>query len=247
MNLLPLPISLISIRTSVKTIAKHTWTWLKRTLLALLVLLVAYGLFAFITPYIPVYAEVPQGNDYFVYVVKSGPHCDVMVPVKSEVHDWSVDFPFENNQQLDTTLSWVGIGWGDEDFYMNTPTWADLTVKRAVASACGLGSAAMHASYYHEVPTNRPVIKLSLTKNQYIRLCDFIHASLVHNSEQHSILLLPKLDGVNGAFDRYYDAHGTYSALYTCNTWVNDALKSCGQKACLWTPFANGIYYQYGI
>jgi uncharacterized protein (TIGR02117 family) len=247
MILLPHPISLVFIPASVKTIAKHTWTWLKRAVLAFLVLLVSYGLFAFITPYIPVYAEVPQGNDYFVYVVKSGPHCDVMVPVKSDVHDWSVDFPFQNNHQVDTSLSWVAVGWGDEDFYMNTPTWADLTVKRALASACGLGTAAMHASFYREVPTNRPVIKLSLTEAQYTRLCGFIHASLVHTDAGSSVLLMPTRAGVNGDFDRYYDAHGTYSALYTCNTWVNDALIACGQKACLWTPFANGIFYQYGI
>jgi Protein of unknown function (DUF2459) len=45
--------------------------------------------------------------------------------------------------------------------------------------------------------------------------------------------------------DAFYDANGRYSLFYTCNTWANNALKSCGQKACWWTPFDSGIFNLY--
>jgi hypothetical protein len=35
--------------------------------------------------------------------------------------------------------------------------------------------------------------------------------------------------------------------FHTCNTWANNGLKSCGQKAALWTPFDSGIFGQYSI
>ncbi|MFP3836064.1 DUF2459 domain-containing protein, partial [Chryseobacterium sp. SIMBA_028] len=45
--------------------------------------------------------------------------------------------------------------------------------------------------------------------------------------------------------DAFYDAKGTYSFFYTCNTWANNALKAAGQKAALWTPSDFGIFQHY--
>ncbi len=37
---------------------------------------------------------------------------------------------------------------------------------------------------------------------------------------------------------------GNIVYLKTCNTWTNNALKASEQRACAWTIFANGIFYQ---
>lgn len=129
---------------------------------------------------------------------------------------------------------------------MNTPTWGDLTSGTACGAAFGMGTAAVHVTYYSEVPSDRPLIQLSLSAKQYQQLCDFVHSSLRSNTDGSRVLLLPTRDGINWSHDRYYDAHGRYCIFYTCNTWVNNALKAAEQKACLWTPFAEGIYFQYG-
>jgi uncharacterized protein (TIGR02117 family) len=134
---------------------------------------------------------------------------------------------------------------GDKNFYMNTPTWADLTVSTAVTAATGLGTAGIHASYYYDVPTDRPIIHLQFTRNQYMRLCAYIDRSLIADDKGRRVMLQPLLAGVNFNHDRYYDAHGRYSMIHTCNTWVNNGLKASGQRACLWTGFAEGIFYQY--
>jgi uncharacterized protein (TIGR02117 family) len=180
-----------------------------------------------------------------VYLLKSGPHTDFLVQVHTDVHDWSDDFPYSNNANPDTSLSWLAIGWGDKDFYLNTPTWGDLTVRTAVAAATGMGTAGIHASYYYEVPTDRPIVKLLLSRNQYMRLCAYISNTLIADETGKRVLLHPQKQGVNFSHDRYYDAHGTYSMIHTCNTWVNNGLKVSGQRACLWTGFAEGIFYHY--
>ncbi|MFM7331368.1 MAG: DUF2459 domain-containing protein, partial [Brachymonas sp.] len=46
------------------------------------------------------------------------------------------------------------MGWGDRNFFLNTPTWDDLTLSTALNATFGLGSAALHINYYKEVPTN---------------------------------------------------------------------------------------------
>ena len=210
--------------------------------------LVCYVLFAVVSAVIPVSAEIVAAQDsptFDVYLLKSGPHTDFLVKVKTEVHDWSIDFPYANNANPDSSLPWLAIGWGDKNFYMNTPTWADLTVSTAVAAATGLGTAGIHASYYYDVPTDRPIIHLQLSRNQYMRLCAYIDRSLIADENGKRVMIQPLLAGVNFNHDRYYDAHGRYSMIHTCNTWVNNGLKVSGQKACLWTGFAEGLFYQY--
>lgn len=210
--------------------------------------LLCYSLFAIVSAFIPVEAEILSGNEqptYEVYLLKSGPHTDFFVRVKTDVRDWSLDFPYSNNVNPDTALPWLAIGWGDKNFYMNTPTWADLTVSTAVSAATGLGTAGIHASYYYTVPTDRPLVSLRLTKSQYARLCAYIDRTLIADERGNRIMLQPLMAGVNFNHDRYYDAHGTYSMIHTCNTWVNNGLKVSGQRACLWTGFAEGIFYQY--
>lgn len=45
--------------------------------------------------------------------------------------------------------------------------------------------------------------------------------------------------------DAFYKAKGSLNLFKTCNTWTNNALKTAGLKACLWTPFPEGIHYTY--
>ncbi|MFM7727528.1 MAG: DUF2459 domain-containing protein [Flavobacteriales bacterium] len=210
--------------------------------------LLLYAVFALISATIPVHSEEIASSEQRsikMYLLKSGPHTDFLVQTKTSVHDWTIDFPFSNNENPDTALSWLAIGWGDKGFYLNTPTWGDLTCKTAVSAAAGLGTAGIHASYYYAVPDDRPLVQLELTNGQYRRLCEYIRHTLVADEHGNRIMLHPERPGINFGHDRYYDAYGTYSMIHTCNTWINNGLKASGQRACLWTGFAEGIFYQY--
>jgi hypothetical protein len=52
-------------------------------------------------------------------------------------------------------------------------------------------------------------------------------------------------DAVYGKYDVFYEANGSYSLFYTCNSWANQALKSANQKAALWTISDSGIFRHY--
>ena len=87
------------------------------------------------------------------------------------------------------------------------------------------------------------------TKNNYNKLIEdykaliaYIKQSFQVDSNGNIIYIKANTYGSNDAF---YEAKRVYGLFFTCNTWANSALKACNQKACLWTPFQSGIFYQY--
>lgn len=74
------------------------------------------------------------------------------------------------------------------------------------------------------------------------KLNNFIFNTFKADKSGNKVLLAGK-----GYFsnDDFYKAHGSYSCLNTCNTWVNNAFKASQLKACLWTPFDFGLIYKY--
>jgi uncharacterized protein (TIGR02117 family) len=91
---------------------------------------------------------------------------------------------------------------------------------------------------------DKDCVKINISKQQYQRLIAYITRSLKRDATGKVIYI--QTNAVYGKDDAFYDAGGSYSLFHTCNTWSNNALKKCGQKACLWTPFDTGIFYQYG-
>jgi uncharacterized protein (TIGR02117 family) len=85
--------------------------------------------------------------------------------------------------------------------------------------------------------------KIMISRNQYQKLVQFVENKFDQN-QSGKFILIPT-NAVYGDNDAFYDAKGTYSFLYTCNTWANDALKAAEQKAAFWTPSDYGIFLHY--
>jgi hypothetical protein len=225
---------------------KITFRILKNLIAMLLLLLLSYLFLCVVLPLIPRESKKTIAKkEVEIYFMKSGVHTDFLVPVHHPVQNWDAVFPYENNKIIDTTFHYLAIGWGDKEFYLNTPTWGDLTVATAVKAASGMSGSAVHAYYYYEIPSDRPVVKLKLTQLQYTQLCKYIKTTLRYKNHK-PIFLKPRVAGTTFDYDSYYDAKGSYSILTTCNTWINSGLMASGQKACYWTAFSEGILYQYG-
>jgi uncharacterized protein (TIGR02117 family) len=200
---------------------------------------------AFLISRISIKGQSNQNATIIIYLMKSGVHSDFVLPVKNEYKDWHSTFPLENTGFKDSSNTLISIGWGDKQFYMNTPQWSDLTFGTAVSVPFGIGPSAIHATYLHQTPADRPLVKLRLTKKQYLDLVNYIEKTLEHR-EGKTIYLKASKPGVVTGNDAYYAAKGRYNLFKTCNTWVNNGLKASHQKACYWTAFAGGIFYQYG-
>jgi len=199
---------------------------------------------AFIFSRITIEGHKEKKARHTVFLMKSGIHMDFLLPICNELKDWQEEFPISNTRSKDSTYKKIAIGWGSKDFYMNTPTWDDLTLKIFLISNFGLGSSAIHVKYYTDTfPKDSKTVSLKLSDNQYKKLVKYIENSLKRSGTTKSSFILPKNPKVLSKNDAYYDAKQNYSLLFTCNSWINNGLKASGQKACLWTPYSQGIFY----
>jgi len=215
-----------------------------KTLGFILGIVVLYAILGYLLPFIEVSAKDDgEQKEIPIYIYTNGVHTDIVMPIKNELHDWSSKIPFANTTSKKTDYNYVGIGWGDKGFYLDTPTWADLKFSTAVKAAFWMSESAMHTSFYHTMTEASDCKKIMISKKQYTELVKFIDTKFDRDANGNYILIPTK--AVYSDNDAFYDAKGSYSFLNTCNTWANDALKAAGQKAAWWTPTDYGIFLHY--
>lgn len=213
---------------------------LLKTILSVLLIGVAYFLCAFTLPKIPIYTQTqPTTEPHIdVYVISNGVHTDVALPSNSIIKNWESIFSRSEFLASDSALNYVAFGWGDKGFYLNTPEWSDLKISTAFNATFGLGGTAMHVQYIKEPQKlNQNKVQLKLSNTQYQKLVKYIEESFCYMDSCISKINHPGY----GKNDLFYEANGKYSLIKTCNVWTNKALKKCGVKTGLWTPFASGL------
>lgn len=190
-------------------------------------------------------SEKERGTSSYtsIYIKTNGKHTDIVLPVKNDVIDWAVELPYYNNISQDTVYSYLAIGWGDKGFFLDMPTWDDLTFSLAFKAAFWLGETAMHVTYYKEMEESEDCVKIEVSREQYVDLVSFVKSKFQIDSSGDFINI--KTDAAYGLTDAFYEAKGKYSIFNSCNTWANEALAACGQKHCLWTFFDDPIFEIY--
>ncbi|MES2557948.1 MAG: TIGR02117 family protein [Bacteroidota bacterium] len=182
------------------------------------------------------------GERTTVYITSSGIHTDIVVPLKNKYINWPHELGLNDSLLTDSVYTHLAIGWGDKGFFLETEDWADLKLSVALKATFHLGSSAMHLVQRQEPNTSeKQTVRLSLSPKQYKAFIAFVKGSFSkHNGEYEPI---PK--HTYGSRHYFFEANRSYGLTYTCNSWANSALKSCGQRACVWTAFKDGIYLQY--
>jgi uncharacterized protein (TIGR02117 family) len=204
----------------------------------LLYLLAAYGLSR-----ITVDKEAGGPKEMTIYILTNGVHTDLVVPIKTDLYDWSKEVKFAHTRSKDSSYQYLAMGWGDKGFYLETPEWKDLKASVAFKATFGLSTTAIHATFYKTMTEGESCRKILISKAQYQRLIDYIKGSFQKDSEGHFIPIAT--NAMYGDNDAFYEANGSYSMFHTCNTWANSGLKASGQKCCLWTAFDTGIFLKY--
>lgn len=224
-------------------IIKKSSRLIGKVLFGFLIFLIVYILAAFTLSKITINSEAgQQAEEIPIYIKTNGVHTDIVVPIKNIIKDWSQEIRFENTQANDSTARFIAFGWGDKGFYLNTPEWSDLKASTALNAAFGLGSSAMHATFYKNVRENKNCVKVMMSKENYQKLTDYIKSSFDLDSIQKPIVIKATTYGEN---DSFYEAKGKYNLFYTCNSWANAALKASHQKAAFWTVTDSGIFCHY--
>ncbi|MGE9315171.1 TIGR02117 family protein [Niabella sp. CJ426] len=222
---------------------------LKRTAKVLLYIVLFLGIYVLaglLIPFIPVNKnkDYQSPNDLTIYIMSNGVHTDIVVPVKTEWMDWTRYISYADTDLKDSSYSYVGIGWGDKGFYLQTPTWADLKFSTAFKAMTGLSSSAFHATFYKNIVPDSSTVAINISKEDYQDLKQFIIKTFDLDDKGGSVHI-PSVNDGYGDMDAFYEAKGSYNLFYTCNTWSNNALKAAHQKAALWTLLDKGIFRHY--
>ncbi len=226
------------------TIVKKIFKWAGLSLLSFIAFVLLYLLSAFALSRIAVPREQGAQPEVTIYILTNGVHTDIVMPLQNEDKDWLKEVSIAHTTGKDTLAQYVAFGWGDKGFYLNTPTWADLKFSTAFNAAFGLSTAAIHTTFYRNLQESEHCVKIVISREQYRRMVAFIVQSFKRDNQQQIMHIATNAN--YGSNDAFYEASGSYSLFHTCNTWSNNALKAGGQKACFWTPFDTGIFYQYG-
>ncbi|RXM42801.1 TIGR02117 family protein [Flavobacterium sp. YO64] len=185
-------------------------------------------------------AKIEEENAIPIYILSNGVHTDIVVPIKNEIKDWRNEIQFNQTKSKDSIMNFIAFGWGDKGFYLDTPEWSDLKASTALKAVFGVSSSAVHTTFYKQLQEGEDCKRILISKENYQNLVTYISDSFNNSTKPEWIA-----GHSYGKRDAFYEAKGSYSLFYTCNTWANCALKAANQKASLWTVYDKGIFCHY--
>lgn len=204
-------------------------------LLVLVCIPIAYLLVSLVLTFITVNNSVAGNeNTETIYLSSNGVHLDIILDKSN------LSTALLNDLYHQPSEKFFSFGWGDENFYLNTPYWSDLTIGNAFKATFLQGPSLIHLTRYTHVHASWLEVKISKTELKKIN--ELLLDAFLTDVNGQKLLL----EGAGYTMsDDFYKAKGSFSFHKTCNTWVNTIFKKSGLKACLWTPFDFGLMNIY--
>ncbi|MBC2778812.1 TIGR02117 family protein [Parasphingopyxis marina] len=171
-----------------------------------------------------------------LYVHDNGIHTGLVLPRENAIADWSDLVRPEHLGDPRRASDHLLFGWGDRGFYLETPTWGDLKASTALAALIGSEGTLLHVDHIGTPRPGENLRPLRVAPEQYRRIASAIRARFALDAEGRS----QPIAGY-GANDVFYEAHGRYNALRTCNEWTGSVLRDAGVRMGAWTPFNFGV------
>ena len=218
-------------------ILKKIGIFLLKLLLAITAFVALYFIIALITALIPVNSKFKnQTADVVIYISSNGVHTNFVVPVISGTNDWNEFL------KTDKYCNYLIFGWGDKEFYMNTPEWSDLKFTTAF-NALFIPTESVMQVYCSGIPPaiSKNTVKVNLSNQQYDGLIHYILQSFVKDNLGQPIEIIPEKGF--GRMYKYYKANGKYTLFFTCNNWTSKGLKNAGVKNAIWAPFDKSVLF----
>ena len=204
-------------------------------LLGIIAFPISYLLISLILSLIPVNTDSnDQEDEYTIFLSTNGVHLDIILPLEL------MDAGLLEGLNKTPTDRYFGVGWGEENFYLNTPQWSDLSIKTAFKAAFMDNTTLLHITRYTSKNSNWVEVKLNKTELHHIN--QYVLNTFQLDPDGGKTLLTGT--GYSSQ-DDFYKAQGSYSFHHTCNSWVNAGFRESGLKAALWTPFDFGLMGKY--
>ncbi len=201
-------------------------------LLALYLLIALVGL-------IPINNDfAPTADGVEIMVASTDIHADLILPIRNETMDWHQHLPSSDFSGDVSGATHVAFGWGNKEFYVDTPTWADVKAGTVFRALFWPSPTCMHVNLWNDQEIPADARKTSITPEQYRRLVDHILDSFQRDEAGHFLLIAGAAYRTNDAF---YHALGSYHAFNTCNCWVGRGLKAAGVRSGWFTPLPKTV------
>jgi uncharacterized protein (TIGR02117 family) len=163
-----------------------------------------------------------------IYVATNGIHTGLILPTRTPEHDWSPLVRPEHIRDPRYAGRYLWFGWGEAEFYLNTPTWAEVSPRTVLYAATGSDQTLVHVDHLLRPWSDARPIRLS--RAEYRALVQAVRGSFDLSRAQP----LPGYD----VADVFYPARGRYDAIRTCNWWTAEMLAQAGVRVGAWTPFS---------
>ena len=213
-------------------------TWFRRIVLWPLVAIAALIAMFFISAWMG--SAIGRNGDWEesvsgveIMIGSNGVHTEIVMPAVTAQKDWREDFPLEDLIAPSRPYTHVAVSWGEKEVFLNTPTWADLTL-RTVLGAVWNGEGLLHVSHYVRPMPSPDYRTLTISTGEYAALVKEIERAVLPAASRRTYRGY-------GKQDVFYDAPGTYHFANTCNQWTSDTLAEAGIKTGWWTPLAGGV------
>lgn len=167
-----------------------------------------------------------------IYACDNGVHTDLIVPAAADGIDWRAAFGQEAFGAPVGTYDHVGLGWGSRDFYINTPTWADVGIATAVKSVLW-DETVLHVEYRQRPAAGENCRQWRADPASYQQIAGYIRETLRLSGER-PVQAAPGY----GARDAFFVANGQYTLIETCNQWTGRAMRLANAPVAPWTPFS---------
>ena len=151
-----------------------------------------------------------------IYLIKSYWHVGIVIEIDSAA---ITGIPVLNRFG---DYRFVDIGWGDEDFFMDSSMDYYNAAKAILFPTPSVIKITAHRSDIASIiKWSDYCIKINITDNQYRGLLEYIHKSFLVEDDEYILIS----SFAEGAILFYKSVHN-YHLFNTCNTWVVEALET---------------------
>lgn len=180
--------------------------------------------------------------NFSVCIINDGMHTNIVLPVQNNLVDWR---EFINiaaiGQDATANYKYLTFGWGDRDFYIQTPTLAELNLVTAVKALFLPTPSTILVQGFANIPQDRDLKCVKVTRTNYLKLTQFIQNTFQLNSQNQPIRIANGHSSNSG----FYAANGNYSIVKTCNNWVAEALIKANVDTPLWAGLSSSVMLHF--
>jgi len=181
--------------------------------------------------------------NFTLCVAEDGMHTNIVLPVKNKIVDWHKLITIADlGKDRVNNYKYLAFGWGDRDFYIQTPTLADLNLVTAFKALFLPTPSTILVQGLPEIPKNTQNKCVNVGKTDYLKLTQFLKNTFELNPEGNPI----KIANGHSSNSGFYQAKGSYSILRNCNNWTAEALRKANVDTPLWAGLSSAIMLHFG-